>query len=345
MALTRVRNNSLAFDGGTLANRNKIIGGDFTTNPWQRGTSVTNISTATYTADRWNMNIGGGGGGGGVVSNVKTIDSPTVSQAGIFSQHCLNTTVTTLVATIGTGKFAIIEQSIEGYNAASFGFGQAGSRFVTLSFWVKATKTGIRCIALRNGATNRSYVAEYTVNTTNTWEFKVITMPVDTSGTWAYDNTSGLQLAFSLATGTSLQTTATTWQTGAFLSTANQVNDLDTVGNTFKIALVQLEAGSTATPFETRSIGQEQSLCERYFRAIRMSMSVYALAGNGTGYGQTGITMRATPTVLNPVISSVSNSSAATISPVNSSITQFTMTVTAAGNGAASVDANLSAEL
>jgi hypothetical protein len=34
--------------------RNIIDGGDFTTNPWQRGTSFTSISnTLTYTADRW----------------------------------------------------------------------------------------------------------------------------------------------------------------------------------------------------------------------------------------------------------------------------------------------------
>ena len=33
--------------------RNLITGGDFTTNPWQRGTSFAAVANGTYTADRW----------------------------------------------------------------------------------------------------------------------------------------------------------------------------------------------------------------------------------------------------------------------------------------------------
>ena len=39
---------------GSSGVRNLLIGGDLTTNPWQRGTSFTSIAnTLTYTADRW----------------------------------------------------------------------------------------------------------------------------------------------------------------------------------------------------------------------------------------------------------------------------------------------------
>jgi hypothetical protein len=38
---------------GRPAFRNLIIGGDFTTAPWQRGASFTSVGTTSYTADRW----------------------------------------------------------------------------------------------------------------------------------------------------------------------------------------------------------------------------------------------------------------------------------------------------
>lgn len=244
--------------------KNKIIGGDFTTNPWQRGTSFAAASSG-YTADRWVFDKFSSG----VVATIaKTADAPTAAQAGIFSQHCLHIDITTADTSIAAGDGCIIEQRIEGYNAACFGFGQSGTRYVTLSFWVKSTKTGTFCVALQNSDQTRAYVAEYTVNATDTWEKKSITIPVDTTGTWLYDSGTGVSIVFALAAGSSLQTTGGSWQTvsGATIATSNQVNALDSVNNNFKLDLVQLEAGSVATPFETRHVGQELALCQRYYQ-------------------------------------------------------------------------------
>jgi hypothetical protein len=263
-----VTNAKLAFDGGALGFRNKIIGGDFTTNPWQRGTSFAPITPGTYAADRFQY----GASGAADISTLKTVDSPTASQAGIFTQHCLHLDVTTAVAAIAATDYSIVYQRIEGLNAASFGFGQAGTRYATLSFWHKHTKTGIYCAAFRNGDGTRSYVAEYTQDVTDTWEKATITIPIDTTGTWIYDSTgSGLDVSFALAAGTTYQTTANTWTAGNFLATANQVNALDNIANNFKIALVQLEAGSIATPFETRDVGTELALCHRYYEICPVS--------------------------------------------------------------------------
>jgi hypothetical protein len=84
-------------------------------------------------------------------------------------------------------------------------------------------------------------------------------------------------LWFTLAAGTSYQTTANTWTAGNYLASANQVNALDSTANNFKIALVQLEAGSTATPFEHRPYGIELALCQRYYWK--------GAAGLGSGVG------------------------------------------------------------
>lgn len=261
MADGYLTNAKLAFDGGAFGFRNKIIGGDFTTNPWQRGTSFAAILNTAYSADRWtNVNTSAA-----VFSILKTADAPTASQAGLFTQHCIHVDITTADAAIAAGDVVAIRQYVEGFNVAPFGFGQAGSRFTTLSFWVKGAKTGVHCVSFVNSASDRSYVAEYTINAANSWEYKVITIPVDNAGTWLYDNGVGLRINFTLAVGTTFQTAAGSWTAGNFLGTANQVNNLDNVANDFKIALVQLEAGQTATPFEQRGYGQELMLCQRYF--------------------------------------------------------------------------------
>lgn len=248
--------------GGSVNFRNKIIGGDFSLNPWQRGTSFAAHVTGTYGADRWYIN----NTSSAVITTSKATDAPTIDQAEVFTQHSYSAAITTADATIAAGDTTVIDQPIEGYNCSSFGFGQTGTRYVTLSFWVKSSITGTYCVAFRNGAATRSYVSEYSVLVSNTWEKKTITVPVDTSGTWLYDNGIGLIIRFALAAGTTFQApAANTWYGATYTGTANQVNFLGTIGNTFKIALVQLEAGSVATPFEQRPFGFEVQLCQRYY--------------------------------------------------------------------------------
>jgi hypothetical protein len=242
--------------------RNKLIGGNFSTNPFQRGTSIAAVANLGYVADRWRWNFAGSG----VVTIQRTVDAPTAAQAGMFTQHCLDVVPTTADAAIAASDVYSIVQAIEGNNAAPFGFGQAGLRYVTLSFWVRASVTGVSCVSFINSAADRSYIAEYTINASNTWEYKVITIPVDTAGTWLYDASAGLLVRFALACGTTFQTpTPSTWVGGNMVSTANQVNHMSATTNRFKLALVQLELGQTATAFEARSIGHELALCQRYY--------------------------------------------------------------------------------
>ncbi len=251
-----------------FAGKNLIINGDFEIA--QRGTSFTSVGSGTYTLDRFRYIKSGA-----MVHDIsQNSDVPTVAQAGRYIPNSLLIDCTTIDSSIGAGDYAAIEQKIEGYN-----FQAIAQKTFTLSFWVKATKTGTYCAAFRNTGVDRSYVAEYTIDSANTWEYKTITVSSSPSaGTWNYNNGIGLHVAFLLATGSTFQTTAGSWQTGNYFGTSNQVNACDNVSNDFRIASVQIEAGSVATEFEKRTVQQEENLCYRYYET-----GLTGFSGNTSG--------------------------------------------------------------
>jgi hypothetical protein len=119
---------------------------------------------------------------------------------------------------------------------------------------------------LSNSAFDRSYPFTYTINAANTFEYKTVTVAGDTSGTWLTTNGVGIRLTISLGEGSTRKGTAGAWAAGDPLSATGTINWISNAGATFYITGVQLEKGSTATPFEFRSIGTELALCQRYYQ-------------------------------------------------------------------------------
>ena len=250
---------------GSHAFRNRIIGGDFSTNPWQRGATITAPSNADYLADRfliWKS-------GDMVVDVKKTSDGPTFAQAGYLSPYCLHVDVTTADTSVASGDLLAILQIIEGYNIADLGFGHTDTKYVTLSFWVKATKTGTYCCGIMSADYNAAYIAEYTISASSTWQKVEITIPTEsTYGYYDPGSQSGLNVFFTIVAGSDFQNSGNTWiHVGVLptLATSNQVNGVDSMSNDFKLALIQLEPGNVATPFEFRPAAVERQLCQRYF--------------------------------------------------------------------------------
>lgn len=255
MTRTKIQNSSLSYDSGSLSGfRNRIINGAMEIS--QRGTSFAAVANVTYTLDRFLW----GQSGTGVVTITQSTDVPNDT-----FQNSLKVDVTTADTSIAAGDFALINQKVEGYNVRDL----IGQTF-TLSFWVKSPKTGTHCVAFRNSVVDRSYITEYTVSTANTWEYKSVTVTggLITAGTWNWTNGLGLDIVFTLLTGTTFQTTAGAWQVGNFIGTSNQVNCMDNVANDFFLTGVQLELGPVATPFERRPYGAELALCQRYYQEI-----------------------------------------------------------------------------
>jgi len=266
-------------NGGQLAGlRNRIINGSMDVS--QRGTSFPAV-TGTYTLDRFIVN----NVSDGVVTAAQVADGPLNEL--LFS---LRTTVTTADVSIAAGQVGRITQRIEGYNAR-----ELIGKTLTLSFWVRSSKTGTHCIALSNA---KSYVAEYAIGTANTWEKKTITISGGAVAADTSERTSGTGLIvdFTYFCGSAFQTTANSWQIGQFFGTANQVNCLDTVGNIFAITGVQLEVGPVATPFEHRPYGMELALCQRYFQTGYSFNFVPASDSANVNTRSLAVPMRATPT-------------------------------------------------
>lgn len=239
----------LISSGYELGRRNILINGAM--HLAQRGTGFNPASG--FTLDRWFYNSSGSG----AVSLSRIADVPT----GMGYLYSLLIGPVTADTSIAAGDYYAVRQLVEGYDILPL----VGRTF-TLSFWVKSSKTGVHCVAFKNRVSTKSYIAEYTVNAANTWEYKTITVTNGLqSGGWDFTNDVGLQVIWTLAAGSTYQTTASTWASGNYLATANQVNCLDNTSNLFGIVGTQLEIGSSATPFEYRNIAEETMLCHRFY--------------------------------------------------------------------------------
>lgn len=259
--------------------RNAIINGDF--NIWQRGTSFAAIATNIYSADRWVYNKSGVA----VHTVSRSTDIPTVAQAGRLYNYSILIDCTTVDSSIAASDYVVIEQRLEGYNWLPL-----AQRTITLSFWVKATKTGTYCVSLKNSGQDRSYIAEYTVSTTATWEYKTVFITASPpAGTWDYATGIGVYVTFVLSCGSTFQITPNSWQTGNYLSTSNQVNATDNTSNDFRLCGVQLEPGGSATIFEQISIHQELSICQRYFeKSYEVNVDPSSASGVGEMFSYLG---------------------------------------------------------
>ncbi len=283
--------------------KNLIINGGF--NVWQRGTLFSPAVSADYTSDRWLLDISTSGT---LAVQKATIDS-LKGQQYYFRVATTTSDASPSVVNIGT--------IIEGYDSQTFGWEntvQSDKQDITISFWTAHTKTGTNCVSVRNGAVDRSYVAEYTQVASDAWEYHTITIPAPTDGVWLVDNDKGLHLDFILAAASGLQTTVNTWTVGNKIGTSAQVNHLDSTSNIFRISGIQLEVGPEATDFEIRHYGDELALCQRYYEKSydtdvdpgtnTFVGSHYETTENGisTGAGYNNVSYRVTkrsaPTVL-----------------------------------------------
>ena len=175
--------------------------------------------------------------------------------------------VLTAESSVAAGESLVFAQYIEAQNCQHLEYGTSDAKSVTLSFWIKTSVTGTYCFFLQNSDGDRIQVKEYTVNSADTWEKKIITIPGDASGTINNDNGRGLWCGWVLMAGTDRHGSKDAWRTtGADYATSSQVNAVHSTANNIYFTGVQLEVGDTATAYEHLSYAEELSACQRYFQ-------------------------------------------------------------------------------
>ena len=275
--------------------RNRIINGDMRIA--QRGTSVFTAGN-TYGLDRWKN----WSSGSGAFTVEQSTDVPITEPF----QYSLKSTVTTNSTPSG-GNYYGVAQYIEGNNTYSLGFGTSAAKTITLSFWVKSSVTGTYSVAISNkDSATRTYAADYSISSANTWEKKSLTISGDVAGTWNKNNTTGLRVWFALGMGSTYSTTTSnSWESSSGIQSPSAIDWISNSGATFYITGVQLEEGTVPTPFEHRPYGTELALCQRYYLDVGNFATSYIASGFNitTTFSRFGyflpVQMRATPSFSN----------------------------------------------
>jgi hypothetical protein len=241
---------------GFSAGKNKVINGDF--GVWQRGTSIAvAASTVAYVADRWNTNTGTNQAT--TISRQSTSDTtnlPNIQYCARFQRNSGQT---------GTGLY-FLSQSLE--TATSIPF---AGKTVTFSFYARAganyspTSNALGVYIYTGTGTDQNVLVSYTgqantntsVTLTTTWQRFTFTTTIPSNAT-----------EISTLFGFTPTGTAST-------------NDY------FEVTGVQLEAGSTATAFQTATgtVQGELAACQRYYyRATNVATagSNYFIMGTST---------------------------------------------------------------
>jgi hypothetical protein len=279
--------------------KNKIINGAMVIDQRNAGASVTLTSGSpkTFPVDRF---LGYESNASAIMTGQQSSTAPTG-----FSNSLLFTTTTS--SAVLAADYTQCRQNIEGYNVSDLNFGTANAQTITLSFWVRGSITGTYGLAFTNGAEDRSRLTSYTINAANTWEQKTITITGDTSGTWLTTNGTGLIVIWDLGGGSNNGGTVTgSWVAGVAQNLTGGVKLQANTGATLYITGVQLEIGTSATPFERRLYGQELANCQRYCQQwTGYGTSTQAIIAMGMQTSTTGsvfnvqsaVPMRAAPTV------------------------------------------------
>lgn len=265
-------------NGGQIGGRrNLIINGGMQVAQYGTSVSAKTDANKIHTVDRWRLEASGA-----TYDVAQSSDTPN----GFLKSQ--KVTLDGAFTPTASQYFIPFEQRIEAQNTAHLAYGTSDAKSVTLSFWIKSSKTGTYVVEFRNTDASKQWPKSYTIDTANTWEKKTLTWTGDTvSGTeFAVDNGQGAVFFWWMTAGTTYTsgTLPTGWEANTNANRAAGVPSSLADNDEFYLTGVQLEVGSTATEFEYLSYAEELSLCQRYFYSPTHRVKVYGATHNSGSF-------------------------------------------------------------
>lgn len=269
MALSKIQTNSLT-DAAIQSNRNLIINGSATIH--QRGNQTSSSGSAVYFVDRWSLYHN--------TAAAANLQQSTVVPSGQGFGNSILIDCTTADTSVASSDTAVLRQIIEGQNLQRLAYGTSDAKSITLSFWVRSTKTGTYiCNIYHADSTARSQSQQYTISQADTWEKKALIFSGDTSIAADNDNAATFYVQWGLMIGSDLSsgTLNTSWENTVDANRfVGQVNFFDSTSNNFYLTGVQLEVGAE-TPFEHEDTSTTLRKCQRYYQRIQCDTAYDAI--------------------------------------------------------------------
>jgi hypothetical protein len=209
------------------------------------GLGVAQTAAGGYACDGWFLFRAGTSATSAGAISAATAGSNIQAASGL--QNALLHQVQTAQVSMGTSDSSTIQHAVEGWRTARLNWGTAQAKPMVVCFWSAHHRPGLYSVSIRNAASNRSYVATYTQAAADVAQFNTITVSGDTTGTWAKDNTVGVNITFTQAAGATLTApAANTWYATNYLAAPGQVNAVADTLDKFRIAGVLIVPGMDA---------------------------------------------------------------------------------------------------
>lgn len=273
---------------------------------WQeKAGTTTTVNTATtangYTADMLLY-----ASVGSTVKNysiVRSTDVPSFAQSGFQSTYSkLFTMLTGISSFAATDTVEPFQYRMEGLDYAKI-HGKA----TTFGFWFKASVAGTYNFAMTNASEARTYTTTFTAGA-GVWEYKKITVVMDTTGTWNFDTNMGVNIRIGHYGGSNYTASSLDqWNsTTSKYSASTATNWMATTNATIRIAqfsIVEGSLGLSAQGFQraNKTIQGEFANCQRYYwRTLPGFSGIGAIANGASGcyyYVRSPVQMRQTPTL------------------------------------------------
>lgn len=277
MALTKV--DPSVVNDQVIGRRNLVINGDMKVSQRSQDTAVTGqtAAVAVHCADRFYTELSGA-----------TVDIQRVSDGPEGHYYSQKVTMNGAFTASASQYVIPFETRIEGYDVQQLNYGTSGAKKLTLSFWIKSSKTGTYTVefANNNSGGGRKSSSQYTISSAGTWEHKTLTWVGDTTRAFENSNANELTLFWWMVAGTTFTSGTSqqgnSWDGGTNANRAAGVAGSAADDDYWQLTGVQLEVGDVATPFEYLGMGEQINLCERYYQIHGASNGTHIWTGDIT---------------------------------------------------------------